>query len=166
MNHYDWLDKYFPKFLNVLNVDFEKRCPGIISAHGDKCSGYRSIWEKYGISFHHGVAVYLLTYLRPWGDEARDDKESWVDPGNWVILNYHERFKSILEDLEKYWVGYYHARSKEIEEAVGYSHGTLTTESMQDIVKKIWKAGYNVMVLHNGNYAGVIWIDYGRFTQR
>jgi hypothetical protein len=68
---------------------------GIIVAHGDKCYSYQDIWDKYGIPFEHGVAVYLLTYMRPWGLESRDTEDGWKPPHEWVIENY-DRFKEFL----------------------------------------------------------------------
>jgi len=95
MNHYTWLDSHFPEFLKKLGIDFNTKCPGIISAHGDKCNGYFSRWESAGIPFPHGVALYLLTYLRPYEDEVRETDKGWVDPCKWVIENY-SRFKELL----------------------------------------------------------------------
>ena len=65
-SHYKWLDQNFPKFCAKIGVDFERRCPGIVTCHGDKCYGYESYWKEHGISFEHGVAIFLLSYLRPW----------------------------------------------------------------------------------------------------
>lgn len=101
MNHYDWLDKYLPPFLNKLNIDFNTRCPGIISAHADKCYTYRSKWENTGIPFPHGVAVYLLTYLNPYANTVRETNQGWIPPEKWVIDNY-PKFKNLLEPIPPY----------------------------------------------------------------
>jgi len=68
---------------------------GMITAHGDKCYGYRAEWDAAGIPFEHGVAIYLLTYCSPYSKESRETEEGWVDPWRWVIANY-ERFKPHL----------------------------------------------------------------------
>lgn len=96
MNHYDWLDENFPSFLAKLGVDFNTRCPGIISCHGDKCYSYRRDWEEVGIPFEHGVALYILTYLKPWDEECRSTSKGWIPPKVWVIKNYN-RFKDFLK---------------------------------------------------------------------
>lgn len=64
MNHYDWLDENLPAFFSNLGIDLNKRCAGIITAHGDKCYGYKDYWERNGVPFYHGVAIYLLSYLK------------------------------------------------------------------------------------------------------
>lgn len=71
---------------------------GIIVAHGDKCYGYRDIWNAEGIPFAHGVAMYLLTYCYPFDHEVRQTEErGWVDPYKWVIENY-PRYKDLLPE--------------------------------------------------------------------
>ena len=68
---------------------------GIISAHGDKCYLYRDRWEKNGIEFHKGVALYLLTYISPFSKESRETADGWVDPAKWVEDNYERFFGAI-----------------------------------------------------------------------
>lgn len=87
INHYNWLEKHFPEFLEKIGLDFAN-CPGIVGAHGDKCYGYRYIWKEKGIPFHHGAALYLLTYLSPYNKEVRETDNGWVAPDQWVIDNY------------------------------------------------------------------------------
>lgn len=92
LNHYDWLFENLPTFFS--NLGFS--CPsGLIVAHGDKCSTYRSAFEEAGIPFPHGVAIYLLSYCSPFSNEVRETENGWVDPEKWVIKNY-SRFKEFL----------------------------------------------------------------------
>lgn len=99
VNHYKWLDKHFFIFLASVggNPDW---CAGIVSAHGDKCDGYKSSWKEAGIPFPHGVALFLLTYLRPWCDEVHETKDGWVDSYQWVIDNY-PRLKDKLPSVDE-----------------------------------------------------------------
>jgi hypothetical protein len=100
MNHYQWLDKNLESFwIKVTGKTLdESGCAGIVSAHGDKCYGYRMAWEKAGVPFHHGVAIYFLTYIHPFSGEARETPNGeWVDPKKWVADNY-ERFKPFLNE--------------------------------------------------------------------
>ncbi len=102
INHYKWLGKHFPEFVGDIGLDFN-HFPGIISAHGDKGSTYQSVWEEAQIPYEHGMAIYLLTYVFPFGRESREQPDgTWVDPCKWVIDNYY-RFKEHLtdEDLGK-----------------------------------------------------------------
>ena len=99
MSHYDWLNEHLPDFFESVGVDWNT-CPGIVSAHGDKGYGYRYQWEEAGIPFEHGMAVYLLTYVHPFGNEVRElQSGKWVAPGDWVADNYY-RFKAILEEID------------------------------------------------------------------
>lgn len=97
MNHYDWLNENLNAFwLKVLGKSLdETHCAGIVTAHGDKCYGYKNEWEDAGIPFHHGVAIYLLARTRPYSEEVRDTPNGWVDPGEWVISVY-PKFKEHL----------------------------------------------------------------------
>jgi hypothetical protein len=63
MNHYEWLDENFPDFCSKLNINFETRCAGIITAHGDKCYGYESIWKKIIYHLNMGSLFILLPIL-------------------------------------------------------------------------------------------------------
>jgi len=100
VNHYKYLDKYFFVFLKNMGYDLGNFHGGIVGAHGDKCCGYKSQWEKAGIAFPHGVAMYLLSYLSPWSDETRETKEGWVDVGEWVIKN-KDRFLPFLPPIDE-----------------------------------------------------------------
>ena len=85
-SHYDWLDKNFPSFLSSLGLDpFLSR--GLIFAHGDKCASDRYTWEKGGLHYFHGVAIYLLTYVHPYSTEVRLVGDDWVNPKQWVLQN-------------------------------------------------------------------------------
>ena len=68
---------------------------GMIVAHGDKCYSYQQYWEKQGIPFAHGVAIYLVSYLPPYNKEVRVNAPdgSWVAPMNWVADNYRAGHK-------------------------------------------------------------------------
>lgn len=94
-NHYRWLEENFQTFLNGLNITNINN--NIIASHGDRCYNYKDIWEKHNIPFNHGVALYLLTYIYPYGNEVRYTKTGFIKPYKWVINNY-SRFKRYLPD--------------------------------------------------------------------
>lgn len=94
-SHYDWLAENLQDFYKKLNIDSGNRS---IIAHGDKCYGYRDKWNEANIPFPHGVAIYLLTYEKPFDKESRNTKNGWVDPWKWVIDNY-KRFKPLLNEV-------------------------------------------------------------------
>ena len=98
MSHYDYLEKYWFDFLKRLggNPDW---CRGIIVAHGDKFYGYRGTFERAGIHFYHGVAIGLLSCLKPWSEECRETSGGWVPVEQWVVKNSH-RFLSLLPPPE------------------------------------------------------------------
>ena len=98
MNHYDYLTKNIFPFLEKCGVNPEWN-GGIISAHGDKAYGYRYQWNENGLHFFHGVAIYLLTYCRPYSQEVRETENGWVDPGDWVLKN-KDRFLKFLPPVE------------------------------------------------------------------
>lgn len=91
MSHYDWLDENLESFFEKAGIGNQYH-PSVIGAHGDKCYGYKFQWEKAGIPFEHGVAIYLLTYFNPYSEETRETENGWVDVSKWVVENY-ERFK-------------------------------------------------------------------------
>ncbi len=66
---------------------------GIIGAHGDKGYGYRSTWEKNGISYNHGMLIYLLT----WTKEMEEDKHKSCE---WVIDRY-SHYLPMIKQAEK-----------------------------------------------------------------
>lgn len=99
INHYDYLEAVLPEFFKALGISWENNC-GIISAHGDKGGFYRHGFEKAGLSYGQGMAIYLLTYVEPYASECRDTPNGWVPPNEWVIQNAH-RFLHLLPIEEK-----------------------------------------------------------------
>lgn len=79
-NHYKWLKTHLNDFwLKVFNKSLEETyCAGIIETHGDKGTQYRKVWEKHGIPFYHGMAIYLLTYTSELGDTPKHLSCQWV----------------------------------------------------------------------------------------
>lgn len=98
MDHYDWLEKHLGKFFENLGI-YADYAIGMGSAHGDKCYSYRNQWEKVGIRFEHGVAIYLLSYVYPFSNEVRKTPNGWIAPVEWVIAN-HERFLPAIKKAE------------------------------------------------------------------
>lgn len=99
MSHYDWLGDHLVKFLADVGLDTRWYHEGLIGAHGDKAYSYRDEWEQAGIPFNHGVAIFLLSYCKPFREEVRKTDESgrWINAGDWVRENY-SRFKEHLPD--------------------------------------------------------------------
>lgn len=97
MKHYEYLDKFFTKFVNSLGI--QGNHDGMISAHGDKAYRYCSDFETVGIPFNHGLTIYLLTYLHPFLQECRNTDKGWVNPSDWVIQNY-PKFQNQLLFIE------------------------------------------------------------------
>lgn len=91
-SHYDYLREHVETFFDALKVDGNS---GIIGAHGDKCYSYRDKFEEAGLTFGQGVAIYFLSYLRPYSKECRETKNGWVDAGDWVVKN-KDRFLEFL----------------------------------------------------------------------
>lgn len=102
INHYHWLDHHIFAFFEKVGVKKDGNA-GIVVAHGDKGYGYKSRWEKEGINFCHGMAIFLLSYCRPYSKEVRETEEGWVDVCEWVIKAY-PRFKDKLPNLDIYKV--------------------------------------------------------------
>jgi hypothetical protein len=105
--HYRWLEKHFSAFAEKVGLTGYKTLGAVQSllySHGDKAYGYRSEWEKNGIEFPQGVAIYLLTYHCPWCNEVRDvvvnGKEQWVDVLAWTIQN-KDRFLPLLPAVDE-----------------------------------------------------------------
>lgn len=90
VNHYTWLEENFKEFVRLLGLDTDRVHSGLISAHGDKAYSYRMTWELHGIPFPHGVAMFLLSYCRPYSDEVRETSDGFVDVQQWVIDNYRD----------------------------------------------------------------------------
>jgi hypothetical protein len=87
INHYKWLEEHLPSFYKRLGME-QDYSSGIITAHGDKCYSYERTWDEHGIPFHHGVAIYLLSYERQYSKQVRNTANGWVRPDDWVIANY------------------------------------------------------------------------------
>lgn len=99
VDHYKWLDQHLSAFFTNVGLNPELAV-GCGAAHGDKCYGYRDSWAEHSIPFHHGVAIYMLTYFAPFSAEVRVyHLGNWVNPGTWVIENYEE-FKPFLVKLD------------------------------------------------------------------
>jgi hypothetical protein len=95
-SHYDYLDENLPTFFKKIGILYKE---GIISAYGDKAYSYRDKWQKGGLHFYHGVAIYILTYVRPFSKESRETINGWVDPGDWVLAN-KDRFIQYLPKVK------------------------------------------------------------------
>jgi len=98
-SHYDYLNEHLWTFMEAVGVNTEWN-RGIIGAHGDKAYGYRDYWEENGLHFYHGVAIYLLTYCRPYGHECRETENGWVPAQEWVLKN-KDRFLPHLPPVEE-----------------------------------------------------------------
>lgn len=94
-SHYDWLHENLKSFSEVVGTEIHS---GFIGAHGDKCYGYRDEWEKESIPFGLGVAIYLLTYVRPYSKTVRQTESGWVAPEKWVV----DFFKTNQEKLSQF----------------------------------------------------------------
>jgi hypothetical protein len=53
----------------------------------------KDAWERNNILYHHGVAIYLLTYTKEYGDNKPHLRTEWV------IDNY-EKYKSLLNGVK------------------------------------------------------------------
>lgn len=95
-NHYVWLENNLHIFFENLNLSgYINNIPSIIACDADKCYGYKYMWENEGIPFFHGIAIYLISKIKPYSEEVRDTKNGWVNPEKWVIASYN-RFKPHL----------------------------------------------------------------------
>lgn len=101
VNHYKYCEKHLATFLSSLGINIDYS--GLIGAHGDKCYSYRSEWEESGIPFPHGVAIYLLSGIRPYSKEVRQTENGWVAPDDWVLENYEggHGFKNHLPPVDE-----------------------------------------------------------------
>lgn len=94
-SHYDWLSKNLGTFLDNLGLDVDQ-ADGLIRAHGDKGYSYRMQWEDAGLRFEQAMAIFLLSYVRPYSKEVRKlDDGIWVNVADWVV-NQFNRFKEHL----------------------------------------------------------------------
>jgi hypothetical protein len=84
VNHYEWLNENLNSFwLQTIGKSLsDSNNAGIIAADADKCDGYKKRWEKEGIPFPHGVAVYLLSKT------GYFHYEEYVSPCDLVINSY------------------------------------------------------------------------------
>lgn len=96
MSHYDWLKQNLKAFSTCFDVEIHS---GFISAHGDKCYGYQDTWEKESIPFGLGVAIYFLTYVRPYSEAVRDTENGWVAPDKWVVDFFKENQEKLSQFL-------------------------------------------------------------------
>jgi len=94
-SHYGWLEDNLVQFFKNLGREDAKWWPGII---GDKGYQYKDAWQKNGIPFEHGMALFLLSCLRPY---RKTEVYDWLDNPQgkkveqWVIDNY-QKFKPYL----------------------------------------------------------------------
>jgi hypothetical protein len=97
INHYNYLERCLPAFLDKhVKGGFQCYC-GIIGAHGDKGYGYQYEWEKAGIPFEKGMMLYLLSYCYPFSEQVRKTPTGFKKPSEWVVENY-AKFKDELPD--------------------------------------------------------------------
>lgn len=97
-SHYNYLDKHFHKFAKEVGADIDW-ADGMVVAHGDKGYSYEGEWEENGISFNHGMMIFLLSYLKPFSKTVRETEKGWVAPCQWVIDNY-KNFEKYLPKEE------------------------------------------------------------------
>ena len=98
-NHYHWLDKNLSFFLKRIGIKNPNDYMGLISNHGDKCYSYRDKWEKHGIPFEKGVAIYLVSYVFPWSKTVRNCPDGWVKPDDWVISMWDNGWSNKFERI-------------------------------------------------------------------
>lgn len=92
-NHYNWLEENLGSFMTSLGADVDMT---LIICHGDKA--YRDEFEKAGIDFYHGVAIYLISHVKPFSNECRDTDSGWIPVIDWIVVN-KERFLSHLKPI-------------------------------------------------------------------
>ncbi len=97
MNHYEILEPVLGKFFEMAGVIHPIVAQGVLAAHGDKAYQYRTQFEKAGLEFHEGVAIYLLSYYSPFSKEVRETSTGWVAPVDWVCSN-KDRFQPLLKE--------------------------------------------------------------------
>lgn len=94
-SHYDYLDAILEEFWKEVfgKTASEMFFGGAVSAHGDKCYGYKREWLRVGIPFHHGALLYLLTYTKEFGLTPKHESSEWV------IRNY-TKYVPMIEKAE------------------------------------------------------------------
>ena len=97
--YYDYLDANIETFFFNLGINDAMCGKGLITAHGDKAYSYKSRFEDTGIHFYHGVALYLLTRVRPYCEKVRETADGWVDTCDWICEN-KDRFLPYLPSLD------------------------------------------------------------------
>lgn len=71
----------------------------MIAADGDKCYSYKDGWEKKGVPFNRGCAIYLVSKMHPYSENCRDTANGWVAPADWV-LSVYDSMEDILNTVE------------------------------------------------------------------
>lgn len=97
VNHYKFLDKHLETFFRAIDLT-KSQWEGISGAHGDKCYGYKDMWENAGIPFSHGVAIYLASYCYPYTKETRNPGQPHVS--DWVITKYSD-WQTLLPVIDR-----------------------------------------------------------------
>lgn len=94
-SHYDYLDVMLnPFWVKVFNKTADEMWfGGAVSAHGDKCYGYKNKWAKADINSYRGALLYLLTYTKVMDRPKHESSE-------WVIENY-SRYLPMIEAAER-----------------------------------------------------------------
>jgi len=75
--HQAWLEANLPNFFRSIGqrrTELHK----LITDYADKCYLFRERWDKEGIPFVHGLAIYLLSRTSPYDLQVTSDIESWV----------------------------------------------------------------------------------------
>lgn len=105
-SHYNYLDNMLASFwIKVFGKTLEETWnAGIITAHGDKCYGYKDDWKKAGIIFSRGAMLFLLTYTKELGDTPKHESCQWV------IDNYQHYLPKILDTEKEVLNEKYHIR--------------------------------------------------------
>lgn len=93
-SQYDYCDMMLESFFMKVfgKTPSEMFCGGIVSAHGDKCYGYRSEWAKLGIEPRRGTLVFLLSYVSKYAGKI--DRSAMDE---WVVTHYKLLEPIILE---------------------------------------------------------------------
>lgn len=75
MQFYDFLNRHY------LEVAIKLRADGFgsdVLVHGDKCLKYKKFWEKNNIPFYIGSILFILSYSRPFSEQAMGNRPIWV----------------------------------------------------------------------------------------